>query len=93
MSCYNRDMEKINLRHMEYRKQQKKLVCASEYFGGRFPNEIAVTSHITGREIIFSVVIPEDPLFDQDQWDGEQQVYRPNEHIRNVESLVIYHAY
>ena len=30
--------------------------------------------------------------FDEDQWDGEQQVYRPVGDVKNVDHLVIYNG-
>lgn len=89
---YNTDMENIvPLEYCEYRKEQKQLKLASEFFG--MPSEFFVHSHHTDRKIKFAVVKEGDPLFDYDHWDGEMCVYRPTEPLKNVESLVIYHQY
>ena len=75
----------------DYDKTRKVLKLASEYIG--MPREFFVNSHHTGKDVRFVVVGPEDKLFDQDQWDGEQQVYRPIGNVPNVDHLVIYHAW
>jgi len=81
----------ISLNKCEYDKNRKVLKLASEYFG--MPSEFFVQSHHTGKEVRFVVIGPSDILYDQDQWDGEQQIYRPTSIIPNVDYLVIYHAY
>ena len=83
----------VDLRKCDYDKQRKVLKLASEYIG--MPSQFFVESHYTGRVIRFVPVGPEDKLFDQDQWDGEQQIYRPvdGEAVTNVDHLVIYHQY
>lgn len=81
----------VNLSLCEYNKKGKYLKLASEYFG--MPREFFVKSHHTGKTIRFVPVTPNDPLFDQDQWDGEQQIYRPTMPVPNVGYMVIYHAY
>ena len=61
-------------------------------WNGRFPNELYVQSHISGRTVKF-VTIPEDhPEFDQDQWDGEAMVYYSKEPGVNVTVLVLSHG-
>jgi len=52
-----------------------------------------VHSEKTGKDVRFVVVGEHDVLFDQDQWDGEQQIYRPMGHVPTVDHLVIYHQY
>jgi hypothetical protein len=42
---------------------------------------------------MFVTVGPQDRLFDQDGWDGEQQIYRPIGNVPNVDYMVIYHTY
>jgi hypothetical protein len=81
----------IDLSYCEFDKTRKRLSLASEYFG--MPSEFDVVSNHTGRKVRFKPVQPEDRLFDQDQWDGEQQIYRPTDSLPNVEYLVIYHQY
>ena len=81
----------VDLKWCEYDKTRRVLKLASEYFG--MPSTFFVRSHHTGKEVRFVVVGPEDVLFDQDQWDGEQQIYRPVGHVPNVDYMVIYHQY
>lgn len=81
----------VTLDKCEYRREKQVLTLASEYCG--MPAKIRVHSHKTGRSVLFRVVEPGDPLFDQDQWDGEQQIYRPVETNTKVHYLVIYHQY
>jgi hypothetical protein len=75
----------------EYNKDTKVLKLASEYFG--MPGEFFVRSEKTGKEVRFKCVDQHDILFNQDQWDGEQQVYRPIGNIDTVDHMVIYHAW
>ena len=81
----------VSLEFCEYNKTGRQLVLNSNFIGG-MPREFMVQSHHTGKEVRFVVVGPEDRLFDQDQWDGEQQVYRPMGDIQNVDHLVIYNG-
>ena len=81
----------VPLSRCEFDKERRVLKLASEFFG--MPREFFVRSHHTGKEVRFRVVGPEDVLFDQDQWDGEQQIYRPVGHVPNVDYMVIYHQY
>lgn len=87
------DIPVVSLKRCEFDKSRKVLKLASEYFG--MPREFFVESHHTGRVVRFVAVGPEDKLFDQDQWDGEQQIYRPvgGEFYTNVDHMVIYHAW
>jgi hypothetical protein len=57
------------------------------------PQEFFVRSHHTGKEVRFVAVGPEDVLFDEDGYDGEQCIYRPVGHVPNVDYLVIYNQY
>ncbi len=81
----------VSLKLCEYDKDRKVLKLASEYFG--MPKEFFVMSHHTGKEVRFTVVGEHDLLFDPDQWDGEQQVYRPIGTVPGVDHMVIYHQY
>lgn len=89
--AYMKSIPTVELRLCEYDKNRKVLKLASEFFG--MPDEFFVRSHHTGKTVRFTVVGPEDKLFDQDQWDGEQQVYRPVGTVPGVDHMVIYHAY
>lgn len=81
----------ISLRLCEYNKDRKILTLASEHIG--MPRQFFVYSHHTDKEVRFVAVGPEDKLFDQDQWDGEQQIYRPVGVVPNVDYLMIYHQW
>jgi hypothetical protein len=83
----------IDLRHCEYNKNLKILKVSSEIFSGSFPSQFFVRSHHTNKEVMFVPVGPQDRLFDQDGWDGEQQIYRPIGNVPNVDYMVIYHTY
>ena len=81
----------VTLSKCEYDKQRKVLKLASEYFG--MPSQFFVSSHHTGKQVRFTAVGPEDVLFDQDQWDGEQQIYRPVGNVPGVDHMVIYNQW
>jgi len=81
----------VDLRDCEYNKTRKVLTLPSEYMG--MPLTFFVKSHHTGKVVRFVPVTPADVLFDQDGWDGEQQIYRPLESNTNVDYMVIYHQY
>lgn len=75
----------FNLAEFEWNKASKRLVnpCASS-----FPRQFFIKSP-SGKEVRFVVVGPEDVAYDQDQWDGCQQVYRPTTHLDTVEFAVL----
>ena len=81
----------VELSLCEYNKNTKVLKLASEYFG--MPLSFIVKSHHTGKEVRFVPVNPADPLFDEDHWDGEQQIYRPVGNVPGVDYMVIYNQY
>lgn len=81
----------VSLKYCEFDKNRKVLKLASEFFG--MPSEFFVESQHTGKTVRFTVVGPEDVLFDEDQWDGEQQIYRPVGNVPNVDHMVIYHQW
>jgi hypothetical protein len=81
----------IDLSKCDYDKSRKVLKLVSEYIG--MPRQFFVKSHHTGKEVRFVVVGPEDKLFNEDGWDGEMCVYRPQGNVPGVDHLVIYHAY
>lgn len=82
------DIKSISLEWCEYDKDRKVLKLASHHFG--MPKEFYVKSHHTGKEVLFTPVGPEDVLFDEDQWDGEQQIYRPVGEVPGVSYMIIY---
>lgn len=81
----------VDLSLCEYDSQRRVLKLASEYFG--MPREFFVKSNHTGKVVRFTVIGPEDRLFDPDGWDGEQQIYRPVGQVPKVDHLVIYHQW
>lgn len=81
----------ISLKFCEYNKSRKILTMSSDPIG--MPKQFFLQSHHTGKEVRFVVVDEYDVLFDQDQWDGEQQVYRPVGNVPGVNHLVIYNQY
>ena len=83
----------VPLKFCEYDKTRKVLKLSSEFFG--MPLTFFVQSHHTGRVVRFVPVTPADKLFDQDQWDGEYQIYRPvdSEYMTRVDHLVIYNQH
>lgn len=83
----------VPLKHCAFDKARHSLRLASEFFSGGFPREFFVNSHHTGKDVRFVVVGPEDVLFNQDQWDGEMQVYRPVGHVPNVDHMIVYHQW
>lgn len=84
-------MIRVDLKLCEYDKTRRVLKLASEYYG--MPTEFLVISHHTGKEVRFTVIGEHDKLFSQDQWDGEQQIYRPIGDVPGVDHLVIYNQY
>lgn len=74
------------LEAFQYDKQRK--VLSLKVFNG-FPDQLYVTSHHTGKQVRFTCIDRHDKLFDQDQWDGCQQVYRPIGNVPNVDHLVL----
>jgi len=88
----NRTIPTVSLKLCEYDNRRKVLKLASEYMG--MPSEFFVKSHVTGKEVRFTAVDENDVLFDQDQWDGEQQVYRPvGGNVATVDHMVIYNQW
>jgi len=81
----------VDLSLCEFDKGRKVLKLTSEYIG--MPLTFMVRSHHTGKVIRFVPVTPADKLFDQDQWDGEQQIYRPLIDVPNVDHMVIYNQW
>ena len=80
----------VALNLCKYDKNRKVLLLSSKYVG--MPQQLFVRSHHTGKEVRFVVVSQHDVLFDQDQWDGEQQVYRPVGIVPCVDHMVIHHG-
>jgi hypothetical protein len=81
----------VDLKLCDYDKTRKVLKLSSEYIG--MPGKFSVLSHHTGKEVRFVAVGPNDVLFDEDGWDGEQCIYRPLGNVPGVDYMVIYHMY
>ena len=82
---------RIELKLCEYDKKRKVLKLASEYLG--MPREFFVRSHHTDKEVRFVAIGPEDKLYNEDGWDGEQCIYRPIGNVPNVDYMVIYNQF
>ena len=93
----------VPLSSCEYDKQRRTLCIAYkdlpiqlkalELLKGRgFPQSINIHSEKTGRTVQFYPVGPNDRLYSEDQWDGEQQIYRPNVALETVDHLVIHYG-
>jgi hypothetical protein len=85
-----RDISVASLRHCQFNRDQRTLTMSSRVIG--MPQQFMVESHHTGRQVRFVAVGPEDLLFDQDGWDGEQCIYRPVGTVPNVDYMVISHC-
>jgi hypothetical protein len=81
----------ISTAQCEYKKAGRYLTLPSEVIG--MPGEFWVRSHHTGKIVKFVAVQPGDRLFDEDGWDGTQQIYRPTVAVPNVDHMVIYNQY
>lgn len=81
----------VSLDRCVYDKNRKRLKLSSAEIG--MPSAFYVKSHATGRLIKFVCVGPDDELFDQDQWDGIQQIYRPENHLDTVDHMIISEFY
>lgn len=91
LNTSNKQIPTIELNLCKYDKTRKVLKLSSEYMG--MPLTFFVKSNHTGKEVRFVPVTPADVLFDQDQWDGEQQIYRPLGDVPGVDHLVIFNQY
>lgn len=80
----------VSLSKCEFRRKTGVLLLSSQELGGVFPRHFIVQSHHTGKEVRFVAIGPEDKLFCQDGWDGEQQVYRPVGNVPAVDHLVVH---
>jgi len=90
-------MTNVPLSTCEYDKQRRTLCIAYkdlpvQFKGGGFPAGVLIHSEKTGRMVSFYPVGPNDRLYDEDQWDGEQQIYRPNVALETVDHLVIHYG-
>ena len=77
--------------NLTYCKWQKSLNQISSVWNKGFPASVHVFSQTSGSFREYRPVDFSDPRFDQDQWDGEQQIYRTTEPTKQAEYLVLYH--
>lgn len=69
-----------NLRNIEYNQNVggwNYLMIPSSQTKGVLPAFVQVMSHHTGKIVKFQPIRIDHPKFDQDHWDGEQQIYEP----------------
>ena len=78
----------VSTSQCHYDKGRKVLRMSSEVVG--MPLTFWVRSHHTGKIVRFVPVNPADSLYDEDQWDGEQQIYKPIYSCLGVDHFVIY---
>jgi hypothetical protein len=83
-------MQVVSSRFCRYDAKRRVLSLDSSYFG--MPITFMVESSKTGKRVRFIPVGPADILFDQDGWDGEQQLYRPCENIAGIDYMVIHNS-
>lgn len=88
---HNRELV-LNTKDCVYHPIAKRLTISTEKIIGSiiFPNTVYVKSHHTNKQVIFKPIKPYHKDFDEDQWDGEQQIYEPMDAGVNVKTLVIY---
>ena len=81
----------VSTAQCQYDKRRKVLTLATKVIG--MPLTFHVRSHHTGKIVRFVPVNPADPLYDQDQWDGEMQIYKPIGTVPGVDHMIIYNQY
>lgn len=58
----------------------------------RYPKSFFVRSHFTNNLLEFKAIGTADPLYDEDQWDGEIMVYRPRNGVASkIDYAVVAH--
>jgi hypothetical protein len=75
---------------LEKCKWQKHLNQLTTPWNSSYPREITVHNHNTDTLRLYTQINDTDPRFDQDQWDGEQMVYKTHAPTNNAEYLVLY---
>ncbi len=81
--------KQTNLTNATFRKATKQLTLGLKFVGPAYPHEIDLYSDYTGNVITFRSIGPDDKMFDEDGWDGVQQVYAPVQHCPRVEYLIV----
>ena len=82
----------VALVSLEKCKWQKNLNQLTVPWRSNFPIEITVHNPKTNTHRLYTRISDTDPRFDQDQWDGEQMVYKTHGLTNNAEYLVLYHS-
>ena len=77
---------------LEECKWQKHLNQLTTPWNSSFPREVTVHNQHTGTLRLYTQIKDTDTRFDQDQWDGEQMVYKTHSPTNNAEYLVLYHT-
>lgn len=77
---------------LEECKWQKNLNQLTAPYNSSFPREVTVHNQHTDKLRLYTQINDTDPRFDQDQWDGEQMVYKTHLSTNNAEYLVLYHT-
>lgn len=85
-------MQTIFLSDCRYNKDKRMLEIPYSVLR-EYPVQFLVRSQTTCKEVRFSVIGPEDSMYDEDQWDGEQKIYRPIGNVPTVEYAVVSHFY
>jgi len=82
----------ISTKDCDYHVNRKRLTISTKKIIGSiiFPHTVYVKSHYTNKQVAFKPIKETHEDFDQDQWDGEQQIYEPMDTGVNVKTLVIY---
>ena len=73
-------------------KWQKHLNQLTTPWNSSFPREVTIHNQHTDTLRLYTQINDTDPRFDQDQWDGEQMVYKTHLPTNNAEYLVLYHS-
>ena len=81
----------IDLTHCSFNREKGHLSCSTEPFGGCFPKEVSIKSHVTGNVVRFvqDVIRAQAHEF----WDGEMCEYVPIDPTNNCNRLVLHHAF
>ncbi len=73
----------------KYDKVARRITVHVSSFGHPFKGYPRSFDLYTGRLVRFHCIDSSDPLFDEDQWDGMQQIYRPEIILPKVDHLVV----
>lgn len=82
----------VTTENCDFDKSTGSLVLSSRFTEGRFPREVTIQSHHTGRKVTFTHITPDHPRYDEDGWDGEMALYVPSGDVpTNVRLLTMSH--